>query len=367
MDRMKGLDGLRALAVLAVIQQHWGVAWLNRAIGPGGFGVNCFFVLSGFLITGILLSTRQPSDQGRTLTTFYLRRALRIFPAYYVMLLVAALVTRDVAEQWPWHAAYLSNVKLAIDQRWPGAAAHLWSLSVEEQFYLVWPALVLFTPRRLLEPVIAGVIVAGPIWRLLILSVTDGNGFAAANSLLGASDCLAIGGWLACRRERAAPPLPHVTLAAGVLVWIGGHIAGRMDPGSDVPVIAGGTSASLMFAWVVDRVSREVRGTGWLAWQPLVFIGTVSYGVYLVHNFVPALTNLVSPQLGAWMYRHGAGQFAAVALISVGLATVSWYAMERPLNDLKRYLPYSRPRPREVAGRAVALSAPALRASEAVD
>jgi peptidoglycan/LPS O-acetylase OafA/YrhL len=89
--------------------------------------------------------------------------------------------------------------------------------------------------------------------------------------------------------------------------------------------------------------------------------------VYLIHNFVPALTNLVSPQLGAWMYRHGAGPFAAVALISVGLATISWYAMERPLNELKRYLPYGRPWTAAPAGRPVSVHAPALRISEAVD
>lgn len=342
MNRITRLDGLRALAVLAVIQQHWGMASINRALGPGGFGVNCFFVLSGFLITAVLLRARHRSDQSAPLVAFYLRRGLRIFPAYYLVLLVAGLITRDVSAEWPWHAAYLSNVKLAIDQRWPGSAAHLWSLSVEEQFYLLWPALVLFTARRSLEPLIGAIVLTGPLWRLLILAATDGNGFAAANSLPGASDCLAIGAWLACRSGRAAAPLPRGVLALGVLVWIANWLANERNAASQIPILFGGTSSALMFAWVIDRVARGGRGTGWLAWRPLVHVGTVSYGVYLVHNFVPALTTLVSPEVGTWMYRHGAGPFVAVTLMSIALATISWVAMERPLNDLKRYLPYSR-------------------------
>lgn len=106
MHRITRLDGLRALAVFTVIQQHWGVAAVNRATGPGGFGVDCFFVLSGFLITGILLRARTAGDHSASLTAFYLRRALRIVPAYYLVLIVAGMVTRDVSDAWPWHAAY---------------------------------------------------------------------------------------------------------------------------------------------------------------------------------------------------------------------------------------------------------------------
>lgn len=342
MNRITRLDGLRALAVLTVIQQHWGIAAVNRAIGPGGFGVNCFFVLSGFLITGILLRARTAGDHSASLTAFYLRRALRIVPAYYLVLIVAGMVTRDVSDGWPWHAAYLSNVKLAIDQRWPGSAAHLWSLSVEEQFYLIWPALVLFTPRRRLEPLIAAIVIIAPIWRLLIVMMTAGNQFAAVNSLPGASDCLGIGAWLACRRERTVLPLPASALAVGVLIWIGGRLAGSLGTAWWLPVMFGGTASALIFAWVIDHVVREGRGTRWLEWRPLVHVGTVSYGVYLIHNFVPALTALAVPDLATWMYGHGAGPLVAITVLSTSLATISWIAIEKPLNDLKRHLPYGR-------------------------
>jgi peptidoglycan/LPS O-acetylase OafA/YrhL len=341
MDRLTRLDGLRAIAVIAVIQQHWGPALINQ-IGPGGFGVNCFFVLSGFLITSMLLRARDAGDRLSGLTVFYVRRALRIFPAYYAMILVASLITEDVRRDWPWHAAYLSNMKLAIDQAWPGSAAHLWSLSVEEQFYLLWPALVLFLPRHSIDRTILALVLTAPLARFVVLTATGGNQFAAANSLVGAIDCLALGGWLACRRLQSDVPLPRWLFGAGAAVWILGWVIARIEPGSRIPLLFGGTSAALMFVWVIDRVSANARGTEWLAWRPLVYIGTVSYGVYLVHNFVPRLTTLVAPGVGSWMYQHGVGPLVAITIVSIALASASWYLVERPVSDLKRYFPYGR-------------------------
>ncbi len=338
--RILQLDGLRALAVIAVIQQHWGVAAINRAVGPGGFGVNCFFVLSGFLITGILLRARG-DHRGEALVAFYIRRALRIFPAYYLVLALASLVSRSVSDDWAWHALYLSNVKLAIDGRWPGAAAHLWSLSVEEQFYLIWPAVMLFTPRGRLEPLMLAIAAAAPVWRGVVLAST-GNGFAATNLLPGASDCLAIGAWLACRRERTQAPLPPYVAGAGVLLWVAGRLGGDVVPAWHLGMLVGSTASALLFVGLIDHIVRDGRGTRWLAWRPLVHIGTVSYGVYLLHNFVPAFVDRASPAVAGWMYAHGAGPFLAVTALSVGLATISWIVIERPLNELKDRVPYVR-------------------------
>jgi len=337
--RIRQLDGLRALAVMAVIQQHWGAAAVNQAIGPGGLGVNCFFVLSGFLITGILLRARTGGDPGEALRTFYIRRALRIFPAYYLVLVLGSLVSRHVSDDWLWHVFYLSNVRLAIDREWPGAAAHLWSLSVEEQFYLVWPAVVLFTARRWLELLMLAIVAAAPIWRGLILTATGGNDFAAANLLPGASDCLAMGAWLACRRERTSSPLPPYVVYAGVLLWLAGRVGSDLVPGWRLGLLAGSTASALIFVGLVDHIVRNGSGTRWLAWRPLVHVGVVSYGVYLFHNFVPAFADAVSPDLASWMYAHGAGPFVTVAALSVGLATISWIVVERPLNELKDRVP----------------------------
>src|SRR4029450_13372172 len=139
---MQQLDGLRAMAVLAVLWTHYlpeedwlfGVYW-------GGFGVRLFFVLSGFLITGILLKSRQyvmqgPQPAAFALRPFYSRRLLRIFPLYYTTLAVTALMAiPPVRETMVWHITYLSNVYFSIQGRFHGPIRHFWSLSVEEQFY----------------------------------------------------------------------------------------------------------------------------------------------------------------------------------------------------------------------------------------
>lgn len=341
MHRVTKFDGLRAVAVLTVIQQHWGTPAITSAIGPGGWGVQCFFVLSGFLITGILMRAKDVGDCSASLVTFYLRRALRIFPAYYLVLVIAGLITTDVSDAWPWHAAYLSNVKLALDQRWPGSAAHLWSLSVEEQFYLLWPAVVFFTPRRRLEPVVLAIVLAAPLWRLLVVTITGGNQFAAMHLLTGVSDSLGIGAWLACRNERTTTALSARVFYVGVLGYLAGSVATALEAVWHLRMMFAGVSSALIFAWVIDHVARDGRGTGWLNWRPLVSVGTISYGVYLIHNFVPDLTALVSPGAAAWMYAKGVGPLVAVTALSILLATISWIALERPLNNLKRHLPYA--------------------------
>jgi peptidoglycan/LPS O-acetylase OafA/YrhL len=135
------------------------------------------------------------------------------------------------------------------------------------------------------------------------------------------------------------------------VVWILGWVIARVEPGARIPLLFGSTSAALMFVWIIDRVSANARGTEWLAWRPLVYVGTVSYGVYLVHNFVPRLTTLVAPDVGSWMYQHGAGPLAAITAVSVALASASWYLMERPVSDLKRYFRYGRSYRRPLAAR----------------
>jgi peptidoglycan/LPS O-acetylase OafA/YrhL len=150
---MPQLDAIRAAAIFLVMIQHWAPT-LTQIAPWGGIGVRCFFVLSGFLITGILLRARDLIDAARTtrgfqVRQFYIRRSLRIFPIYYLTLIVAcALGLQVVRDTFWWHAGYLSNFYIASTGIWHGYISHLWSLSVEEQFYLIWPALILAAPRR---------------------------------------------------------------------------------------------------------------------------------------------------------------------------------------------------------------------------
>ena len=146
---LRQLDSVRTIAVAMVIATHWipkaTTFWFN-----GGMGVKVFFVLSGFLITGILLDARGQADQsgvGRTavLKNFYARRFLRIFPLFYATLALTFLLGVPTVRQFIWWLMfYLGNVLLALHGQWLSGIAHFWSLAVEEQFYLVWPVLILF-------------------------------------------------------------------------------------------------------------------------------------------------------------------------------------------------------------------------------
>jgi len=147
------LDGIRTLAVLMVIVSHWyRGSDLPLLYYGGAMGVGLFFVLSGFLITHILLGQQARFQEGGSevksaiLKTFYIRRTLRIFPIYY--LYVAALLmlgTGQAREIWAWLITYTYNFQLFLTNHWhSGYVEHLWSLAIEEQYYLIWPALLLF-------------------------------------------------------------------------------------------------------------------------------------------------------------------------------------------------------------------------------
>jgi peptidoglycan/LPS O-acetylase OafA/YrhL len=167
---MTQLDGLRALAVLGVFVEHTLPNQIVTVLDSGQAGVRLFFVLSGFLITGILIRARDQATAGggslnHVLRAFYARRFLRIFPLYYFVLgLALALGISAAREGAAWHLLYLSNVYFVLGG--PDATiGHFWSLAVEEQFYLFWPMVVLFAPRRWLGMIFAGVAAFAPVFR----------------------------------------------------------------------------------------------------------------------------------------------------------------------------------------------------------
>ena len=195
------LDGLRAVSVVAVAYSHWLPAWQFGL--PLGAGVHLFFVLSGFLITRILLALRDLPRRGQAVGRFYVRRALRLFPAFYLVLGLAWLADVPlVRETWAWHAAYLSNVRIASDARWMGHVSHFWSLAVEEQFYLLWPWLIVWSPRTWLGPILAMAVLSGPASRYIAATVGLAEPFWALVPA-GSADSLGVGAlvaWAGWRR-----------------------------------------------------------------------------------------------------------------------------------------------------------------------
>ncbi len=340
------LDGLRALAVAAVAYSHWLPGWQFGV--PFGAGVHLFFVLSGFLITRILLGLRQSPARGGAVGRFYLRRALRLFPAFYVVLMLAwAAEVPLVATTWPWHAAYLSNIYTAWQGVWQGHLSHFWSLAVEEQFYLLWPWLILWTPAAGLPVLCAAAIGLGPLTHAL----AAGRGLPEPFWALvpgGSADSLGVGamvawlGWSATTRGAPQRVWPSAG-AFALLLWLA--LALMEGRGAQLPPMVAiwrQLLQALVFAWIVWRAVAGWPGlAGRLLGHPaVVAVGRISYGIYLVHPFAPMVLDAgltgsgwpPSPAMGV------AGRALAAWLVTLVLSAALWRVVEAPFHRLKARL-----------------------------
>jgi peptidoglycan/LPS O-acetylase OafA/YrhL len=336
------LDSLRAAAVLVVMGWHFsgGAGVLATATVAA---VRFFFCLSGFLLTRLLLEDvtaiwRGERTTGWAIGSFYARRTLRIFPIYYLALAVlwiAAEVRRDLA----WHASYTLNVRMALTGEWNGATSHLWSLCVEEQFYLLWPLIVLGVSRRALRRMLWAGIAIGPVWRA-VMSVM-GNDVAGLVMLPGAVDALCMGALLAVER----PALPRVA-GAGACASLGGGVAWGL-----AAVLGAGSTARAAFepfvvsAALVSLLALAASApTGYvgatLRWLPARALGRVSYGAYLYHNLLP-LTGIGA--MFAWM--HPGGRLGLLVAATMACAALSWVLIEQPILSFKGRLAARRRRP----------------------
>ena len=199
------LDALRAIAVTMVLYSHFFAAGGSSFLGH--LGVRLFFVLSGFLITRLLLEARAAAEfeAGPALRSFYIRRALRIFPPYFAVLGLVWLTDLEQSRgSLLWHALYLSNFWYALRNEWtPWLLCHFWSLSIEEQFYIAWPLIVLLAPRRRIEAITIGVIALSLAYRFY-WPVTANTALARDLVPPASMDALACGALLAMRAARGA-------------------------------------------------------------------------------------------------------------------------------------------------------------------
>ena len=361
MKHVRQLDGLRALAVGIVLLHHW----IPQAYQPmdhlGRLGVLLFFVLSGYLITGILLQGRElvqsgVGTSGFVLKQFYIRRFLRIFPIYYAILIAGWLLHNNVIrETMAWDVSYTTNFYFAHRGEWQNPVTHLWSLSVEEQFYLVWPALILFLPLRALPATILGIILVAPLMRG-IGSLAGLNPIAVWVLSPACLDTLGAGAFLALA-QHAPDRIPGWFKGkSSWLPWIGlGVLLGVMELGrlkGDTALYLAlyDTSAALIFVYLVARASRGFSGPVGraLEWEPVVYLGKISYGVYLLHLFVSAAVNKVANHLvGSHGPKYAVPLFFCYLTITLVLASLSWRYFEAPLNDLKRFFPYRQTTPQQ--------------------
>lgn len=351
------LDGLRAVAVLLVLWVHFPFVqnsyisktiWtVGQAARTGYIGVDLFFVLSGFLITRILLDERLAT--GRiSLAVFYGKRALRIFPIYYLCVAVYALTFTGSPGSLASLLTYTFNFYHPFHPE-PNALEHTWSLAVEEQFYLVWPLLIAWLPLAWGRRVTATVIPAISILVALVFAVTFSGSLAGALIYMSGPTrmmSLSLGASLAYR-ERAAEPMAErqswFELGAGVAVLAADNVAralGVIPAGGfywsialvGYALVSLGSVSLLIFAR--DAVIVRVRAL--LSCAPLRAIGRMSYGIYLYHYLILFLIG-IPPYL---VFDSG----ATATLVSASLAAtfltaaLSYRFIETPLLSLKSRL-----------------------------
>ncbi|MFT5432916.1 MAG: peptidoglycan/LPS O-acetylase OafA/YrhL [Myxococcota bacterium] len=367
-DYMPQLDGLRAVAVLAVMVRHFvpeTTAWFDL----GRFGVLLFFVLSGYLITGILLGCRDRCDaeganRSSVAKRFYIRRFIRIFPIYYITLAVIWGVSHwpvfvravPAVEEWiaplPWLITYTFNLYWGITNVNAGQLSHLWSLAVEEQFYLIWPWVLLFARRRAFLPLLVAGIALGPAYRLF--AIISGWSYAAvAFVTIACLDTLAMGSLLAWAERGSETAKGWMER---LVPWCGvGGVLLLILP-AFVDVVGTGalfdTGVGLVSVWLVFGGARGFRGPfgRLLEWGPARYLGRISYGLYLYHNLMPTFVRLCLSAIGVPIEALGPATPFALAAATVAVAAASWALIEAPLNRLKRGYPYFDPSPSAPAG-----------------
>ncbi|MEO8665002.1 MAG: acyltransferase, partial [Ignavibacteria bacterium] len=209
-DYMPQLDTLRTFAVFFVLIEHWLPEnfWL-KIIPYGMIGVTAFFVLSGFLITQILIRSKISIEVHNTgifnsLKQFYARRTLRIFPIYYLTVFIAFILNfESIRQKIFWYVFYLSNIYFYKIQGWDGALSHLWTLAVEEQFYVFWPIVIIFISRKYLLRSIVLLILFAMVFRGILFQFSDHseNSFNFISILTPSClDCFGLGAVLAYLR-----------------------------------------------------------------------------------------------------------------------------------------------------------------------
>ena len=360
LERIPALDGVRALAVTLIVVFHYFYGTLDASLRSGLVGLahqaaalgwaamDIFFVLSGFLIGRILIVTRARPGYFRT---FYLRRVFRIFPPYFLVLgLFVVLLATPLAARLPWlfddpaplwsYALFVQNFYMndGFGANWTGVS---WSLALEEQFYLLFPLIVLFVPVRRLPLVLLG----GAALAFVARAVLSSSGGYAGYVLLPARmDALLLGAlvaWLHVHGDLVAGARRHrVALVAVFLSSLAAALLARVllgeGLGGPTTHTAFSVATALFIVWTIagNRAHPLARLFGS---APARALATISYTVYLLHQPVLGLVHglLLDQEPTVAGATDAVATLAALAVV-VALAALSWQRFEKPLLDAGR-------------------------------
>ncbi|HUI82065.1 MAG TPA: acyltransferase [Bryobacteraceae bacterium] len=352
--RVAELDGLRGIAILLVLVFHYApktgpLRYLGDVFGLGWTGVDLFFVLSGFLITGILLDSVGRPHYYRN---FIVRRSLRIFPLYYACLVLYCVLSfvpdpirwKDflgVGDGW-WYVGYLGNIQVFLKNAWPGAAilTPLWSLQVEEQFYLTFPLLVWATKRTTLARILVASVIGALVIRIALVVAAPKNLMGTYALMPCRMDALAMGGLVAiAARERPewlkARWIGWATaVSAATFLLICGFV--NSSPWSSLMRTVGYTAIDLAFTGVLVMLLcwRQRQLLGLCRVRFLMWVGTISYGLYLLHMPAANISHRwIAPLLG--IGQSSSTEFFVMMALAMAMAWISWTIFESPILRLK--------------------------------
>jgi peptidoglycan/LPS O-acetylase OafA/YrhL len=363
-----GLDGLRAIAFLLVFFFH------ANYLEFGWVGVQLFFVLSGFLITDILVKMKENLPAGDYFVKFYGRRLLRVFPLYYFYLILMFGVTtlliyqgykpnvmKLFGTQLPYALGYIYNFYYAsLRYRHSYFLVHFWSLSVEEQFYIFWPLIIFLTPEKFRRWVFIGIIFLGPLFRILITLAYKYSLLPFLNEALPMGvypltfnhiDAFGLGAFIACY---AIPKAKLQVIGLTFLLPLTAFLWQYINSGSIVsfsslgfqfimPVayqfIWGYSALNYYFAVLIFVVAREGFLIGFLENRILKYVGRISYGLYVYHNGVIWFTDRIRDFGIIEKFAKPLSTLLAL-MISFLLASLTYRFIEKPFLSLKdRYFP----------------------------
>ena len=374
LNHLRQLDGIRFVAVALVLFDHWMAARIELPLGA--LGVTIFFVLSGFLISRILLASKDKLSHlpghglKKYLRVFYIRRTLRIFPVYYLTLFVLYAVNEPpVRRTFGWLALYATNMYMAYHATWMGTVDHLWSLAVEEQVYLFFPLLLFFVPRRWV-PLTAALMVVGAVALRYVLFRARLPWFIGYVSMPTCLDSFGLGAimafWWLYERERFGRVFRQwgwIWASVGLFVLV--IVLTKLLPA--IPDPMGWTGHHNVMSDVWERlaaslvgfflIGRAVMGftnpaMKWLLENPVSqYLGRISYGLYLFHNFVFNVYHTQPTHFTVRAWRRITDvlpflnssyffEFSFFFALTVALATISWFLIEKPINNLKDRFSY---------------------------
>ncbi len=336
--KFEQIDALRFFAVLPVLTSHWNLFNINESTQFlfASNGVNLFFAISGFLITlGLIRSGEKQQSLQTSLWKFYVRRFLRIFPIYYLMLFLLWFLNHNrVADGIWWYLTYSTNFYCIKIQGW-GGLSHLWSLAIEEQFYLVWPFIILLISSRFLPILIASVIVLS-IGSKIFCWQTAASFWTCYMNPVAVLDVLGLGALLSYyyhfQKEKLRSALYDKRFITFVFLQLALVFFFKYTEHYNfIYQILSRSSFGLFSVWLIGRSVFGFTGLiGYiLTARPLTYIGKISYGVYLFHLIVPGML------MGIKYPSDPTLRFCMYFIVTIAICALSWRYFESKILKLK--------------------------------